>query len=138
MAAGTYHGHAEMEKLLDLGTLSATSEPITDAAMDEITGITEGVADAHIRGKTGRTLANAYAANNKACVGLLMELSRKYFLAHQGSTAYGVVSDAQGSKTRTTYKMSWQPEFSALVALASSGGTVMGVGDTVDPYNLSG
>ena len=63
MAGGTYHDHADMEVLLGLGTLGAATEPITDAAVDVITVLVEGYCDAHIRGKTGRTLANANTAS---------------------------------------------------------------------------
>jgi len=127
-----------MEVLLALGSLTATSEPISDAAMDLITGLVEGYADAQIRARTGNTLAAANTASSTATKAALMELSRKYYLAQQVSRAgFASASNSEGSKSYAG-SMQWQPEISVLIGLASSGGSPYVVKSSVDPYYLSG
>jgi len=135
---GTYHTHADMEALLGM-TLSATSEPITDTAMDIITVLVEGYCDAMIRARSGNTLATANTASTAACKAALMQLSLKYYLAQQSIRA-GVASwsTAEGSKTMAASGMRWEPELGVLIGLASSGSSPYTAGSSVDPYNLSG
>ncbi|MBU1152332.1 hypothetical protein KJ632_05950, partial [Patescibacteria group bacterium] len=118
-----YHAHADMEVLLGLGSLTATSEPISDAAMDLITGLVEGYADAKIRAATGNTLAEANTASAASTKAALMELSRKYYLAQQTSRAGAAsTSTSEGSKSYAG-SMRWDPEIGVLIGLASSGGS---------------
>jgi len=127
-----------MEVLLGLGSLTATSEPISDAAMDLITGLVEGYADAKIRAATGNTLAEANTASAASTKAALMELSRKYYLAQQTSRAGAAsTSTSEGSKSYAG-SMRWDPEIGVLIGLASSGGSPYVVKSSVDETNLSG
>jgi hypothetical protein len=132
-----YHAHADMEALLGM-TLTATSEPISDAAMDIITVLVEGYCDAKIRAATGNTLATANTASASATKACLMELSRKYYLAQQASRAgLASKSDSEGSASWGG-GMRWEPELGVLIGLAGSGTSPYRVGSTVDAYNLTG
>jgi len=137
MAGGTYHDHSDMETLLGM-TLTATSEPITDAGMDAITVLVEGYVDALIRGRTGRTLANANAASATATTAALMELSRKYYVAQQAARAGVQTRSSSDGSTGWSAAISWQPELAVLEGLAASGQAPYRVKTTVDVNKLSG
>jgi hypothetical protein len=139
MVGGTYHDHSDMETILGLGSLGAATEPITDAAMDLITTVSEGYADAMIRGRTGRTLANASSAAVWPCKSLLISMSMKIFHAQQGHRA-GVTSRSSpdGASSYVVSLADVSLEIEGLIGLASSGTAPYKAVSTVDETDLSG
>ena len=119
MAGGAYHAHADMETFWGV-TLAAGTTP-SDGEVDAITLAVEGVANGHILGKTGRTLANANTADAAATKAILMVLTSKYYKV-QGQPLAAASSHSDESGSTSYFGNSWLfPEVNMLIALAASG-----------------
>ena len=99
-----YHTHADMETLLDLGTLSGSTTPITDTAMDSICTLVEGYAEGCIAGRTGRGLADIASATARK--GILLSMSAKYYYAQQAIRA-GAASKSTPTARPVTASGTW-------------------------------
>ena len=137
MAGGVYHDHADMEVLLDLGTLSATTEPITDAGMDAITVMVEAYAGGMVRAATGSSLSDCASTSERK--GLLMSMSAKYFKAQQNiRSGADSRSTPSGSVTYSMGGANMSNEIYALIGMASQSGSIFYTIKGVDETKNSG
>ena len=136
MAGGTYHDHNDMETLLDLGALTSSSEPITDAAMDAITVLIEGYAEGAVKGATGKSLSDCTPASARKA--MLMAMSAKYY-KHQQGVRSGAASRVTPASS-VTYSFSgvdMTPEVRTLIRLAGQETDPLSVVKSVDTNKRS-
>ena len=134
MAGGTYISHTDLEVTLGYGAagLTSTSEPITDGQVDNICVMVEGVADAYIRSKTRRTLANANTANAAACKGALQAIAVEHCKTIMGARTGTQSRGGRGGGTETFWdRADIRVYLDSLAGLAASGATVMTYGHVV-------
>ena len=127
-----YITHADIEGPMGL-TLSGTSKPLTDTEVDSLCDLIEDYANGYVIGETrGRTLSDCPNANARNAQ--LIAMTIKAYGMVQGHRS-GVQSESTTDGASATYMIDWgqlRPELRTLAAMASAGGKVMQVVDTLD------